>query len=196
MDISDATSSTYTLAEADIGKKIKVKVSFTDDSGSAETLTSAAYPSETNTIANVPNTAATGGPEISGTAQVGQTLTATEGDIADENGLPATFPDDYTFQWVLVDGVTESDISGATASTYTLVETDQGKAVRGDGKLHRPQRLRRVAPKRTDIGGPGASQSVYHRRHVVREGDRRKQRKTHQRLPHGVLQQPPAEVSR
>ena len=41
-EISDATGSSYTLADADAGKAIKVKVSFTDDVGNAESLTSAA----------------------------------------------------------------------------------------------------------------------------------------------------------
>ena len=40
-DIADATSSTYTLGSADLGKTIKVRVSFTDDEGNSETLTSA-----------------------------------------------------------------------------------------------------------------------------------------------------------
>ena len=43
-DIAGANSSTYTLDAADLGKTIKVKVSFTDDDGYAETLTSGAYP--------------------------------------------------------------------------------------------------------------------------------------------------------
>ena len=41
-DISGENSSTYTLDDADLGKTIKVKVSFTDDASNAETLTSAA----------------------------------------------------------------------------------------------------------------------------------------------------------
>ena len=41
-DIAGATSRTYTLAEADAGKRIKVRVSFTDDAGNRETLMSAA----------------------------------------------------------------------------------------------------------------------------------------------------------
>ena len=40
--ISGATASAYTPAEADEGKAIKVQVSFTDDAGNEETLTSAA----------------------------------------------------------------------------------------------------------------------------------------------------------
>ena len=39
-DIENATGSTYTLIAADQGKAIKVRVTFTDDAGNAETLTS------------------------------------------------------------------------------------------------------------------------------------------------------------
>ena len=42
VDISGATGSSYTVVAADAGKAIKVTVSFTDDAGNAETLTSAA----------------------------------------------------------------------------------------------------------------------------------------------------------
>ena len=41
-DIQDATGSTYTLDADDVGKTIKVQVSFTDDAANEETLTSAA----------------------------------------------------------------------------------------------------------------------------------------------------------
>ena len=41
-DIQDAAGSSYTLVDADEGKTIKVQVSFTDDAGNEETLTSAA----------------------------------------------------------------------------------------------------------------------------------------------------------
>ena len=50
-----------------------MRVSFTDDAGTEETLTSAA----TAAIAAAPaNSPATGAPTISGTARVGRTLTA------------------------------------------------------------------------------------------------------------------------
>ena len=39
-DISEAASSTYTLVSADVGKTIRVRVSFSDDAGNEETLTS------------------------------------------------------------------------------------------------------------------------------------------------------------
>ena len=50
-DIADATASTYTLVDEDAGKTIKVKVTFTDDGGHEETLTSDAT---TELIATVP----------------------------------------------------------------------------------------------------------------------------------------------
>ena len=121
-DISGATSSTYTLVGDDLGKTIKVKVSFTDDASNSETLTSAA----TATVSAAPNTPATGAPTISGTPQVGQTLTASTTTIMDDNGLTGV---SYTYQWIRVDGG-DSDISGATSSTYTLVGDDLGKTIK------------------------------------------------------------------
>ena len=49
-DIVGARDSTYTLSEDDVGKLIKVRVSFTDDAGNPETLTSAA----TDAVAGAP----------------------------------------------------------------------------------------------------------------------------------------------
>ena len=74
---------------------------------------------------------ATGAPGIDGTPQVDETLTATAGDMADPDGLPTTaFPTGYTFQWVLDDAGTETDISGATTQTYVPVSTDAGKTIK------------------------------------------------------------------
>ena len=77
------------------------------------------------------NTQATGLPLVTGVPQVGGTLTATKGDIDDDDGLPTTtFPDGYTFQWVRVAGSTETDISGETSSTYELAAADAGNTVK------------------------------------------------------------------
>ena len=43
-DISGETGSTYVVRTADVGNKVKVAVSFTDDAGNAEALTSDAWP--------------------------------------------------------------------------------------------------------------------------------------------------------
>ena len=122
-DISDATGSTYTLVSADEGKTIKVKVSFTDEQGNAESLTS----DPTATVAAKPNSVATGAPTISGTAQVGETLTADTSGISDADGTDNV---SYNHQWVRSDGADDTDISDATASTYTLVSADEGKTIK------------------------------------------------------------------
>ena len=69
------------------------------------------------------NTPATGAPTISGTPQVGQTLTASTSDIADADGLTNV---SYGYQWLADD----TDISGATSSTYTVQSSDNGKVIK------------------------------------------------------------------
>ena len=241
--ISGATSKTYTLVAADVGKKIKVRVTFSDDDGNAESRTSAAYPSGTVGDSNAPtgaagtvttqkdtsyvfkaadfgfadsdtgdalasvkvatlpasgkgtlaldgtaatagqsvtkadldagdlafgpaanghgdpyasftfkvsdgilesasaytmtvdvtavNDAATGAPSISGTPRVGRTLTASKGTVANADGLTKAEGGEaghaYSWQWIRVDGVTETAISGATSKTYRLMAADVGK---------------------------------------------------------------------
>ena len=121
-DITDETDATYTLTAAEQGKKVKVEVRFVDILGGEETRTSA----PTATLAGTPNTAATGAPTITGTAQVGQTLTAVTTGIMDADGL--TSPT-YTYQWIRVDG-TEADIAGENSSTYILVDADLGTTLK------------------------------------------------------------------
>ncbi len=65
---------------------------------------------------------------ISGTAKRGQTLTAHISDVSDLDGL--TNRSSYTYQWVRVDGSDETNIPGATSSTYRLVTADVGKQVK------------------------------------------------------------------
>ena len=214
-EISGATGATYTLTSEDRGKTLKVRVSFTDDAGNEESLTSppldmsapydlsatvggdtvvlnwvspmnfpylfdyqilrgrpelgetepvvyvdtgtaettytdtdvepgvlyvyrvkaanffarlskASEPVEMRTPAWT-NSPATGQPTISGTARVGETLTADTSGIADEDGLAnATF----SYQWMVGDGASETDIAGATSSTYTLSDNEEGKTVK------------------------------------------------------------------
>ena len=53
-DIADATASTYTLVAGDAGKMIKVRVTFTDDAGNEEILTSAATAAVAAAVPGVP----------------------------------------------------------------------------------------------------------------------------------------------
>ena len=70
-----------------------------------------------------PNTPATGAPTITGAAQVGETLTADTTGISDYDGL---YYAAFAYQWLADD----AEINGATASTYTLVAADEGKAIK------------------------------------------------------------------
>ena len=72
-------------------------------------------------------TATTGLPVISGTPRVGETLTASVDEIEDEDGLEnATF----AYQWLSNNGTADTDIAGATDSTYTLAAADAGKTIK------------------------------------------------------------------
>ena len=79
------------------------------------------------TTAAVANTPATGSPVITGTAQVGQSLYASLGSVADADG-PSIIVASY--QWIRVDGATETDITGATITPYTPVADDVGKQLK------------------------------------------------------------------
>ena len=121
--IDGATSSSYTVTADDEGKTIKVVVSFRTTDGRFR-LTSA--PTEvvvSNSDQQPINTPATGVPMIRGTAQVGETLTANTSGIADADGLSNV---QYEYQWLADDAA----IEGATGYTYTLSDTDEGKAIK------------------------------------------------------------------
>ena len=113
----------YVPTKADFGKSLKVQVSFYDIDGNLETLTSAL----TVPVLQGHRYAATGSPAITGTVQVGQTLSADTSGISDRNGI------DYsalTYQWIANSGTEDTDIRDATGSTYTLVATDEGKTIK------------------------------------------------------------------
>ena len=68
------------------------------------------------------NSPASGAPTISGTPQVGETLTADTSAITDEDGLDDV---SYSYQWLAVG----SDIAGATGSSYLLSTGEQGQTI-------------------------------------------------------------------
>ena len=118
-DIEDAASSTHTLDAVDEGKTIKVRVSFTDDAGNEETLTSA----PTARVASSSNNPATGLPTIRGQVRVGATLRASLSALDDPDGLSSAT---FTYQWLADD----EEIQDATDSTYFLGADDAGKTVK------------------------------------------------------------------
>ena len=76
-----------------------------------------------DTGSNEPNSPATGAPTISGTVQVGEVLEADTSGIADEDGLGNV---QYEYRWLADD----ADINGAIGSTYTLTDSQEGKAIK------------------------------------------------------------------
>ena len=113
--ITGATASTLTLAEAQVGKAITVKVSYTDLLGTAESVLSTATAAVTN-VNDLPSGAVT----ISGTATQGQTLTAVTSALADPDGLGA-----FSYQWYAGGTV----ITGATGITRVLTLAEVGKVI-------------------------------------------------------------------
>ena len=123
-DISGATLDTYILVADDVGKRLKVGVRFVDQWGSLEgPLVSDATGIVRLADGNAP---ANGKPVITGTSRLNQTLAVDTSGISDGDGVP----DSFVYQWVRVDGGTETDISGATGSTYVLVADDVGKRLK------------------------------------------------------------------
>ena len=86
-DIAGATSSAYTLAAADQGGRVKVRVSFSDDAGNPEVRTSAAYPPAASVLpepCEVPRDPALGTEVWSATMIVGESQSAS---LAGEYGF-------------------------------------------------------------------------------------------------------------
>ena len=119
--IAGATGATYAAADADEGERLKVRVDFTDDAGNRESLTSAA----TDAVEAAPraNSPAQGRPEIRGTARVGETLTASTSGISDADGLEDAA---FAYQWIRGN----RDIGGATGSSYTAANADEGERLK------------------------------------------------------------------
>ena len=103
------TQDRYTLTEADKGKTINLQVSFIDDDGFEEDVTSA--PTAPIQALNKPASVT-----INGVVKVGETLTAT---ISDANGVSSS----VSHQWLV-----NKSYVGMSAS-YTLTERDKGGRV-------------------------------------------------------------------
>ena len=117
-DISLATNSTYTPVPGDLGKTIRVKMTFKDDNDNDEELTS--KPTGSVIAANAP---AAGMPDIAGTPKVRQTLTAGVSGITDADGLTNV---SYAYQW----SADDVDIEGADGSSYKLTSSEMGTAIK------------------------------------------------------------------
>ena len=123
--ISGATSSTYTPVAGDLGKYLRVVVTADDSNGGTQTASS------TRTVVTTANGVPTNsvGPSVTGTAKVGNPLSTTTGTWSDPDGDTLS----YSYQWYRADdenGTNAASISGATASSYTLITSDAHKYLR------------------------------------------------------------------
>ena len=100
-DIPGATGSTYTLQPADVGKTIKVEVSFTDDAGYGESLTSGAPPAVGEKIREVWTAKMTVGTGPSGS--LGYHQTDYEGSSLTDTSF-ATSAGDHTVRQISIAG--------------------------------------------------------------------------------------------
>ncbi|MEY2667189.1 MAG: hypothetical protein RLZZ384_1360, partial [Pseudomonadota bacterium] len=112
--IQNATQTTYTLAQADVGKTLSVTANYTDGDGFATSVTSAS----TTAVENV-NDLPTGAVVISGKAMQGETLSVSN-TLTDIDGLGA-----ITYQWQS----NGKDIVGATQPTYALTKSDVNNVI-------------------------------------------------------------------
>lgn len=123
--ISGATSSTYVLASGQVGKVVRVQVR-ASKVVSGTTYSEVVYSASTATVVGtvtglvIANTSA---PVVSGSWTVGSVLTTTTGSWSSTGT--------FAYKWQSSsDESTWSDISSATASTYTMVSADAGKFIR------------------------------------------------------------------
>ena len=121
---------TLTLAAAVAATDTNIKVSYEKPTTGANNKLVDKF---TNEVADFTdhavtrNAGATGAPTITApnVFRVPAVLTATSTGITDPGGMPPE--SEFTWQWIRVDGGTDTDIAGATGQTYTLTDTDVGK---------------------------------------------------------------------
>lgn len=120
VSVSGATSKTYKLVTADAGHAMRVRVTATNAGGSAS-----AESAETSVVTSPSSPKNTAAPTITGTAQVGNRLSADPGTWS---GGTATYA--YDWQRCDADVVYCTDVPGATGSTYGVTNEDLGYRLR------------------------------------------------------------------
>jgi PKD repeat protein len=117
VDISGATQANYRVAEPVEGNQLRIRATFTDDTGQQVSATS-------DPTAPVVDPTPALSLTVSGTAQDGRTLTAHAHITSDADGGTTTY------QWQRLVGATWTDIPGAQASTYPFTDPDEGFELR------------------------------------------------------------------
>lgn len=119
-NIAGATSNSYKLTQADVGRRLITQVTARNADGSAT-----ANSRPTPVIGDNTAPKNTSEPKISGSPVVGEQLTA-------EDGSWTGTPDRYTYQWRQCDAAGSAcvGISGATGKIYGVRSADVGRTLR------------------------------------------------------------------
>jgi len=119
--LTNATGTTYTVVSADAGHTIRLDVTASNSDGKATARANATGEIPAN--AKAPSETAV--PTVSGSAVVGERLTATVG------SWKGTEPITYTINWQACNAeVTSCAANGATGTSYTVAKSDVGKRLR------------------------------------------------------------------
>jgi hypothetical protein len=119
-DVAGAAGSSYAVAAGDVGMTLRVGEKATNRYGST-----AAYSQTTQPVSVAGTPTNTSAPTVSGTAAVGQTLSAAPGSWSDN---PVGFA--YRWQRCTSQGAVCADIVGAISSTYVVSSADSGATLR------------------------------------------------------------------
>ena len=123
VDLGGATNPSYLLVAADLGSTLRVRVTASNATGPGTPVTSG----QSAVVAAAPPAVPVNSvlPAISGTAQVGQSLTSSTGTWS---GSPTS----YAYQWSRCNssGASCVDLGGATNPSYLLVAADLGSTLR------------------------------------------------------------------
>src|SRR5438105_12488541 len=140
-DIAGATSKSYKLTSAEVGRTVRVLVTASNADGK-ETANS--HPSPIISDSSAPRN--TVRPTISGTAQVGQTMTVSNGTWT--GGVTS-----YSYQWQRCDqnGQACLNISGATSRTYGVRSDDVASTLRAEVTAHNAAGKTTVNTDRSDV---------------------------------------------
>jgi len=123
VNVANGTQKTYTLVGVDSGNTMRVRVTATNADGSASAQSDQTAMVEPATSSAAPKNGSA--PTITGTAKVGQTLTA-------DNGSWSGSPTGYAYAWQRCDAdiATCANIVGATGKTYGVRLDDLGYRLR------------------------------------------------------------------
>jgi hypothetical protein len=118
LTILGATSTTYAVGAADVGSTMEASVTATNPAGSAAATSAPTALVTTVAVAPTNNSL----PIVSGTAQSGQTLSASTGTWSGS-------PTGYSYQWLRCSSSGCAGVSGASAATYLEGTADVGSTL-------------------------------------------------------------------